>query len=179
MATVEDLDKNKPVNATDAGSVLGGEIRDLKNAVKTTWDIEHHQTGEHKIKKGTTVARPAAGKAGRVYYNDDENDIQRDDGASWINLGYFNNVKIGTYSGSGASKSITGVGFLPLAVLVVRVDDGIAYLKTSGFAALDTAVLSTGTISTDGIDTLDADGFSVSDGISVSGKTYAYIALKS
>lgn len=57
---------------------------------------EHSGDGQHIIKRGTTAARPAAGKAGRFYLNTDaEPDgevLQRDNGSSWAT------VEIGDYS---------------------------------------------------------------------------------
>jgi len=177
VGTVDDVDKTKPVNATDTGASLGGQIRDLKDAIINTWDVEHFKTGEHKFKKGTTAARPGAGKAGRIYYNDTTKTIQHDDGSSWSDLGYYK-ITVSSYTGDGAAaKSITGIGYAPSAVFIVRIDDGAMFFKSSVFAALDTANISTGTITTDAIDTLDSDGFGVSVGLNTNGKTYAYIAL--
>jgi len=47
---------------------------------------EHYGKGFHKFPNGTTAARPAAGNAGRIYLNTDEQRIERDTGAAWALL---------------------------------------------------------------------------------------------
>ena len=179
MSTLDDTDVTKPANATDTGADLGTQIRSHKSDTTGFAIVEHHLTGEHKFSLNTTAARPAAGKAGRIYFNSDDNVLQRDDGSTWVDILYFPRLKIGTYAGDGASSnSITGVGFQPDKVTIMPRTAGAAYLKTDQHLAIDAHKLTDGTISTTAISTLDADGFSVGIDCNASGITYIYIAEK-
>ena len=77
-------------------------------------------------------------------------------------------VKYGVYTGDGTTdQDISGVGFTPRAVLVVsQTDNSVksAFLAITGLSAGLSIDLATGFLSNVAIISIDADGFSVSDG---------------
>ena len=180
MATVDDLDVTKPDGATEKVSVLDNEIKDLKTAVRTSWFEQHHRTGHHKIGKGNTASRPVVGKLGQIYFNDDTNTIEFDNGASWVDIGYYTNrIKAGTFTGDGAaSQAITGVGFQATILFIFRLLGGAMHIKTTGLSGINTHKVDDGTITTDGVDSFDVDGFTVSLGLNASADVYIYIAMR-
>lgn len=180
MATVDDMDDTKPDGSTEAVSVLDNEIKTMKTQIRATWFVDHHRTGEHKFGRGSTAGRPAPGNLGRIYFNNDNNTIEFDNGVTWEDIGYYTNrVKAATYTGDGAaSQAITGVGFQPTILFIFRLLGGGMHVKTAGMAGLDTHKADDGTITLDGVDSLDVDGFTVSLGLNASPNVYIYIALR-
>ncbi len=81
MGTLATLDVTLPSD-TELADDGAGRIRDGRLANVTTVGLEHQLTGEHKFPSGTTLARPAAGNAGRLYLNDDGN-VEKDNGTTW------------------------------------------------------------------------------------------------
>jgi hypothetical protein len=108
------------------------------------------------------------------------------------------NVKIGTYEGTGAAINIE-LGFVPEYVRVVNAEDGDAAWEwfagmTDGHAIAYNAIEDDGTtgnaaiapITSNGVSDLVGDrttplrpGFTVGTALSESGKTFRYIAMRS
>lgn len=89
-------------------------------------------------------------------------------------------IKVGTYSGTGVAKSITGIGFQPDIVMVFQQDGSYGTrLRTSGDSA--SKHIDATSYTSNMITSLDSDGFSVgtSTDVNASGSTYTYIAIKS
>lgn len=92
------------------------------------------------------------------------------------------NQVIGTYSGTGVTRAITGLGFRPQAVIVKSTQipnlTGGA-IKTDVMAGDLSILIATFTDAHDGIVSLDSDGFTVGTGDSAnaSGIDYTYIAI--
>lgn len=85
MSDLSTLDVTQPDN-TDLASAGAQEIRTTRDSIVTSFGIEHYLTGEHKFLSGNTAARPAAGKAGRIYINTETDTLQRDTGSAWVEL---------------------------------------------------------------------------------------------
>jgi hypothetical protein len=97
---------------------------------------------------------------------------------------YSGRIAVGTYTGTGVARSITGIGFTPDFVLVKNYSvANQARLLTSTMVSDALTSLFMGTTATDanGITSLDTDGFTVGTGTDVngSGNTCYWIALKS
>ena len=96
--------------------------------------------------------------------------------------------KVGSYTGNGTSQSITGLGWLPKLVLIAPIDLAAAISSNSRGGAFATVDMDDGdsviraaapAVITTGIESLDADGFSVGahDSVNKSGITYHYVAF--
>lgn len=83
MAGLEALDEAAPRD-TDPVSLGDDAIRETRQKTKTSVGLEHYLDGPHKIPQGTTAQRPAAGRAGRLYFNKDTKYTECDDGTAWI-----------------------------------------------------------------------------------------------
>lgn len=93
-------------------------------------------------------------------------------------------VAEGTYTGTGAALSITGLGFLPKVVLIKSSGtpaggDGGSWTNAAMGAGNSKSLGSNSGIQTGEFTTLDADGFTLSTGadVNLSGATYYYLAL--
>ena len=90
-------------------------------------------------------------------------------------------VATGTYTGNGSDdRAITGVGFQPDMVLVRLGDTGqYSSLRTSAMSAGDAIAIVGGTY-TDGIQSLDADGFTIGTHarVNTSAATYHWLAVR-
>lgn len=89
---------------------------------------------------------------------------------------YTGHMSLGTYTGNGTSKSITGLGFSPEYAMVLPAANTAAVQRMSAMTRTFTFGADTG--STTGITSLDANGFSVGNSTSVNSNaaTYHYIA---
>ena len=90
------------------------------------------------------------------------------------------NVATGKYTGTGTALSVTGVGFQPTCVIVQR--DAANYEQvwaTDSMIVGNSQTLATGTALTDGILSLDADGFSMGDNavVNTSDDVIGWIAM--
>ena len=91
--------------------------------------------------------------------------------------------KVGSYTGTGAAKTISGIGFQPEVLFIIPdfadatyTNEGI-YMSMRG-KPTETVKFSLGTPGTAGINTWGADGFTTSSGLSaVAAYTYHYVAL--
>lgn len=95
----------------------------------------------------------------------------------WVAMkSYTGHMDLGTYTGNGTSKSITGLGFSPEYAIVLPAANTAAVQRMSSMTKTFTFGADTG--STTGITSLDSDGFSVGNSTSVNtnGATYHYIA---
>lgn len=99
-------------------------------------------------------------------------------------------IKVGSYTGDGTDpKTITGIGFLPVFVIVWMRHSGDGNRGIGFRATPDTAAMSVnrddeGVDYNNNIDSLDADGFSVRSAgatneftANESGKSYTYVAF--
>ena len=89
---------------------------------------------------------------------------------------YAGHMTLGTYTGNGTSKSITGLGFSPEYAMVLPAANTAAVQRMSAMTRTFTFGADTG--STTGITSLDSNGFSVGNSTSVNSNaaTYHYIA---
>lgn len=91
-------------------------------------------------------------------------------------------VKVGTYTGTGSSASITGVGFQPdLVIVEAETGSTPSHLRTSAMGTNESIQpRSDSTVVTDGITALDSDGFTVgsSSYVSTNATVFFYIAIK-
>lgn len=181
MVTLADLDITKPDGATEPVAVLDNYQREAKEATITSFEEEHHLTGEHKIPSGNTAARPAPGFLNRLYINTQLKTIQQDDGAAWQNIVHYGQrMALGSYTGDGSSNvAITGVGFAPTLVIVFPLSGtNPAFIKSVNHAAGDSHKFLDATTSTSGIDSLDSDGFTVDADANNNAIVYNYLAIR-
>lgn len=179
---IGDLDPTAPDGDTEPVAVLDDELHEVKEAVQTSFGIEHNNAnGAHALPNGNTSARPAASTDGRIYINEETKTIQKDDGVAWADLiHYYTRIKIGTFTGDGTSnKAITGLGFAPTGVFVIPLTgSNPSFFKGINFATGDAHKFSDNTTDTAAIDTLDSDGFTVDANANVNGIVYQYIAIR-
>jgi len=79
---LDTLDETSPKD-TDPISLGDDAIRETRSATKVSFGLEHYLDGPHKIPSGTTANRPAASKAGHMYFNTDTRELQVDGGTAW------------------------------------------------------------------------------------------------
>lgn len=79
---LDTLDEFSPKD-TDPVSLGDDAIRLTRAATKQSVGLEHYLDGAHRIPGGPQYARPAAGRAGRLYYNTDIKSAEYDDGVAW------------------------------------------------------------------------------------------------
>lgn len=180
MATLADIDINKPNVAVDSVPVCDGYTKEIREATVASFSEEHHLLGPHKVKYGDTAARPAAGFLNRLYYNFETKEIERDTGAGWIGLGFFTTkIKVVSYMGDGnPTKGVVGIGGPPIAIFVAPISgNNPSFLRFTTFAAADSHRLNDANTVIDGIISLDPDGFTVGIGANVNGVTYSVLCL--
>lgn len=92
------------------------------------------------------------------------------------------NYVVGTYTGTGAALTISGVGFQPDAVIIKSVTNtGLMFIKTNGMAATSSrAFRSNAALVTDAIDGFNSNGFTLSTNANVNtnGTTYYFTAFQ-
>jgi hypothetical protein len=107
-----------------------------------------------------------------------DNAVNRNNKAfHWVAFkSYTGHMALGTYTGNGTSKSITGLGFSPEYAMVLPAANTAAVQRMSAMTRTFTFGADTG--STTGITSLDSNGFSVGNSTSVNtnAATYHYIA---
>lgn len=91
-------------------------------------------------------------------------------------------VKCGTYTGTGSSLGVTGVGFQPDLVIVAAFSTGIAaHFKTTSMGSnVSIQIRADASSVTDAITALDSDGFTLgtSGNVNTSGRSYWYLAVR-
>lgn len=89
-------------------------------------------------------------------------------------------INCGTYTGTGATNSITGLGFTPSAVIVKGAGGTAAVLKTSTMTTTESFKFNGSGAQTTAILSLDSDGFTLGTSADVNGAAtvYYWIALK-
>lgn len=102
---LDTLDEFSPRD-TDPVSLGDDAIRATRAATKQTVAVEHYLDGPHKIPSGTTATRPAAGRAGRLYFNTDIKGIEYDNGTAWT--GYKERKAAATILWHGGDIPLTG-----------------------------------------------------------------------
>jgi len=83
------FDKTLPLD-TDAATTIPAAIRSYKTDIETFFNVEHvfpvdinNPQAIHKLPKGNTASRPAAGNSGRLYINTQTVILQKDSGTAW------------------------------------------------------------------------------------------------
>lgn len=180
VTTLADLDITKPNGATEPVSVLDNYQRETKEAIITSYAVEHDLDGPHTFLIGATGARPAAGYSGRIYFNTTTKTIQMDNGSSWDDIVYYGQrILVGTYTGTGALLAVTGVGFQPDYVRVIpTTGTNPSYSKGKDFITTASHEDDDMTTQADGIKSLDADGFTLDTAASVNTVVYQFVAIK-
>jgi hypothetical protein len=79
---LDTLDENRPRDS-DPVSLGDDAIRETRASIKQSFGVEHYLDGQHKIPIGTTAVRPAAAKAGRLYFNTTTQLLEFDTGTAW------------------------------------------------------------------------------------------------
>lgn len=79
---LDTLDEFSPKD-TDPVSLGDDAIRLTRAATKQSVGLEHYLDGAHKIPGGPVSGRPAAGRAGRLYFNTDLRNAEYDTGLAW------------------------------------------------------------------------------------------------
>ncbi len=79
---LDTLDEFSPKD-TDPVSLGDDAIRQTRAATKQSVGLEHYLDGAHKIPGGAQSVRPAAGRAGRLYFNTDIKSAEYDTGSAW------------------------------------------------------------------------------------------------
>ena len=89
-------------------------------------------------------------------------------------------ITSGVYTGTGASQSITGLGFAPDIVFVKNTSTGVMVMKTTTMGTNVSMGMSNSASGTTNITSLDTDGFTVGAGTdaNANGLTHYYIAFK-
>jgi hypothetical protein len=107
-----------------------------------------------------------------------DNAVNRNNRAyHWVAMkSYSGHMSLGTYTGNGTSKSITGLGFSPEYAIVMPAAAQAAVQRMSAMTRTFTFGADTGI--TTGITSLDSNGFSVGNSATVNtnAATYHYIA---
>ena len=183
MAKLDTIDATKPDGATEPVAVLDDYQRELRVTVKETFAVEHTLTGEHKFYRDTTANRPAASIAtnGRIYFNTTTGTVQQVVGGAWTDIGFITQrIKVGTFIGDGAAnKIINGLGFSPTFVMVTPISGtNPSFVKSIYHAVGDSHKEDDMTTSVGGIDTLDADGFTIDALANVITVVYSYLAIR-
>jgi hypothetical protein len=108
-----------------------------------------------------------------------DNAVNRNNRAyHWVAMrSYSGHMALGSYTGNGTSKSITGLGFSPEYAMVLPGANTPAVQRMSAMTHTFTFGADTG--STTGITSLDSNGFSVGNSTSVNtnAATYYYVAF--
>jgi len=128
-----------------------------------------------QLPSGTTAQRPASPSTGEWRYNTDNNLIEFYDGAAWRDLQdedippipseHFNTV---TYTGTGGTQAITGVGFQPDWVWIKNRNDTNSHILQDTSRGAGKTLFSNLTSAEDGtsgdlIASFDSDGFTVNE----------------
>jgi len=128
-----------------------------------------------KLPSGTTAERPTSPSTGEWRYNTTTNLIEFYDGGDWrdlqdedippVNSEHFNTV---TYTGTGGTQAITGVGFQPDWVWIKNRNDTNAHILQDTTRGAGKTLFSSSTSAEDGtsgdlIASFDSDGFTVNE----------------
>ena len=128
-----------------------------------------------KLPSGTEAQRPASPSTGEWRYNTDSNTIEFWDGVKWRTLSdevippvaseHFNVV---TYTGTGGTQAITGVGFQPDWVWIKNRNDTNSHILQDSTRGAGETLFSNLTSAEDGtsgdlIASFDSDGFTVNE----------------
>lgn len=94
--------------------------------------------------------------------------------------GLSTNIKTGSYSGTGSTQSITGVGFSPEMVLIKGTNTNVPYWRIAAMGANLSSAFGASSPQLNRIQTLDADGFTLGSGTEVNdaGNTFYYLAIE-
>lgn len=135
------------------------------------------------IRAEVVTSDPTAGNKGRIIYNETENIFKIDNGSNWIALSP--SIKVGSYTGNGNdNRSITGIGFQPDVVIIIRKGTTPNYFNTKiGEPTVDSSHFLAGSSdgwATNHIQALETDGFQIGSAnkVNYSGDTFHYFCLK-
>ncbi|KKL71326.1 hypothetical protein LCGC14_2095980, partial [marine sediment metagenome] len=80
---LDGVDIAVPDGATAAMSTVDNDLRDLKNRLLNSFNLQHALTGEHQISRGTTAQRPTGGITDEIHINTTTGMLEYYDGAAW------------------------------------------------------------------------------------------------
>src|SRR5512144_2784489 len=150
MADLSTLDVTQPASS-DPVSQGDDAIRATRDAIVTSFGIEHALAGQHAFPNGTTAARPAPGHAGRLYLNTERGFIERDNGGAWTLANAFSIQQ----SQASITLAVTAVTVGSLSVTVPS--GGRVLLLVSANVVPTSSQASRSVISRDGTDLLVFD----------------------
>lgn len=157
-----------------AGSITSSHIvdgtitsADIANSTISSDDLADSSVTVPKIDlrwSGT----PAAGNEGRIHWRTSTDRLFVDNGASWISIEstfvLAARTAIINYTGNGASRTITGMGFSPDVVTTVCAQGGLSpMIRTTQHTNNSTGYVD-GTLQTADITGFVADGFTLGTG---------------
>jgi hypothetical protein len=152
-------DDNSGIAEIRTSTMTGDNTKPMTGATALTADLIQSLNAN-----GFTLgANNAVNRSNRAYH--------------WVALkSYTGHMSLGTYTGNGTSKSITGLGFSPEYAMVLPAANTAAVQRMSAMTRTFTFGADTG--STTGVTSFDSNGFSVGNSTSVNsnGATYHYIA---
>src|SRR5947199_260248 len=111
MADLSTLDATQPPDSESAGQGAS-RIRDTRDAILTSFAVEHALSGIHKFLSGNQATRPAAGNASRIYLNTTDKRVERDDGSVWNILNtvqLYNDEQSAAFALSSSMQTIASV----------------------------------------------------------------------
>jgi hypothetical protein len=152
-------DDNSGVAEIRTSTMTGDNTKPMSGATALTTNLIQSLTSD-----GFTLGNDnAVNRNGRAYH--------------WVAMkSYSGHMALGTYTGNGTSKSITGLGFSPEYAIVLPAANQTAVQRMSAMTRTFTFGADTGI--TTGITSLDSNGFSVGNSATVNSNaaTYHYIA---
>lgn len=136
MADLTTLDPTQPPD-TQSRAQGAARIRETRDAIITSFDVEHHLSGAHQFLFGTVGSRPAAGIDGRIFGNTTggQERLERDNGSAWRML---NAVQLGVATTNGSIACPAGSGTV-IQTLAVDVPTGGRLLALCLLAATSAA----------------------------------------
>jgi len=152
-------DDNSGVAEIRTSTMTGDSTKPMSGATALTSNMIQSLDAD-----GFTIgANNAVNRTGRAYH--------------WVAMkSYTGHMALGTYTGNGTSKSITGLGFSPEYAMVLPSATQTAVQRMSAMTRTFTFGADTGI--TTGVTSLDSNGFSVGNSATVNSNaaTYHYIA---
>lgn len=117
------LDETKPVGS-DNRADGDDRIRETRDAVKTSFAVEHQLAGSHAFVNGNDATRPGSGNSGRVWFNTEREWVEYHDGSEWKQL-----HGTGSYTAIQNSVALTTVTttVLTTATIYTRANSKLVY----------------------------------------------------
>ena len=102
MADLTTLDRTQPPDTQDR-SQGAQRIRETRDAILSSFAVEHALDGAHKFIYGAPGSKPAAGHPGRIFIDTTNGYVELDNGAAWVTL----HAVAGFIGGPGATVTLT------------------------------------------------------------------------